>query len=73
MFIDVESGEVFRHQVTADRALVFDLKPALTSDMFALEKKIWGAVNELKVLGERIQSELSASPQTPPQPPESKA
>jgi hypothetical protein len=58
MFVDVETGEVFRHQITADRVLVFDLKPALTSDMFALEKKIWAARNELKTIAERIHREL---------------
>ena len=73
MLVDVETGEVFRHQVTADRSLVFELKPAVVADMFALEKKIWGAVDELKVLAARIQRELSASPQTPPQPPQKEA
>jgi hypothetical protein len=73
MFVDVESGEVLRYQVTADRALIFELKLAVITDMVALEKKIWGAVNELNALGERIHRELSALPRTPPQPPQREA
>ena len=51
MFIEEETGEIFRYQVTADRTLVFELKPATLSDMQTLEKKIWQTIGELKLLG----------------------
>jgi hypothetical protein len=70
MFVDEESGEVYRYQVTADRTLVFGLKPAVTTEMAALEQKIWKTVGELKELGARIFAELPPLLQTPPEPPQ---
>ncbi|WP_299804643.1 hypothetical protein [Tardiphaga sp.] len=69
MFVDVESGEVFRHQVTADRTLIIELKPAAASDIASLEKKIWTTVNEFKTLADNIRRELSPSRSRPVQSP----
>jgi hypothetical protein len=69
MFIEEETGEIFRYQVTADRTLVFELKPATLSDMQTLEKKIWQTIGELKLLGAKIASGIPPMQHKPPSPP----
>jgi hypothetical protein len=69
MFVNEETGEVFRWQVTADRVLVFELKPAALAEMQSLEEKIWSIVAELKELGATISGGLPPLPRKPPEPP----
>jgi hypothetical protein len=69
MFVEDETGDVFRWQATADRVLVFELKPVLLAEMQSLEEKIWGTVAELKELGAAIVGGLPPLPRKPPEPP----